>query len=234
VDKHVNKYTLDDVVIAIPMHNEDEVIVDVISGLQKTFSNILVLDDGSTDNSAAALQNLDVKVISHAVNLGQGAAIKTMFDYVSSVGDIFAVITFDADGQHLPSDAEKLAREIICCEEDVIFGSRFLGENDQVPLLKKIVLKLATQITNVLGKVRLTDTHNGLKALKVRAIRKLNLDIDGYAFESQLVMQVGSKAIKYKEIATHVSYTDYSVKKGQSLRNSLIIAEDIINLLRLK
>ena len=230
----VDKHTLEDVVVLVPMHNEEDVIAEVISGLQNIFANIVVLDDGSTDRSAMIVRELGVRVISHAVNLGQGAAIKTLFDYICSLDHVFAVITFDADGQHSPEDAEMLAREIIECEEDVIFGTRFLEKNDGVPLLKKLVLKIATQITNALCKVCLSDTHNGLKALKVSAIKNLALDINGYAFESQLVMEVGTKAIKYKEMKTYISYTDYSVAKGQSLRNSLVIAEDIINLVRLK
>lgn len=234
MDKGNEACILDNVFIAIPLFNEEQVVTEVISALQKVFSNIVVVDDGSTDRSNKLLCDLGVTVISHAVNLGQGAAIKTAFEYISTIEDAFAVVTFDADGQHSVRDAEKLASEIICCKEDVIFGSRFSGKVADVPMVKRLILKFATYITNFITGMHLTDTHNGLKALKVSAVRKLNIDISGYAFESQLIMQVSKHKLHYKEMPTHVYYTEYSIKKGQSIRNSLIIVEDIINLWRMR
>lgn len=229
-----NHYTLDNVYIAIPLYNEEQVLNDVISDLQKNFSNIVVVDDGSKDRSNKLLRELDVTLITHAVNLGQGAAIKTAFEYITTIDEAFAIVTFDADGQHSTEDAVKFAKEIIRCKEDIILGSRFIENADHVPRLKRILLKSATLVTNFLIGVHLTDTHNGLKALKVKAVKKLDLDISGSAFESQLIMQVSKYKISVKEIATKITYTKYSMKKGQSMRNSLLIAEDIIKLVRSK
>jgi len=236
MNNQVDCCALDNVYIAVPLYNEETLLYEVISDLQKYFSNIVVVDDGSTDKSNELLRDLDVTLITHAVNLGQGAAIKTAFDYIAKLDRAFAIVTFDADGQHSTTDAFKFAKEIIRCEEDIIFGTRFIEEEDksQVPGLKRIVLKAAALLTNALTKVKLTDTHNGLKALKVTAVNQLNLDISGYAFESQLIMQVSKCEISYKEMSTHISYTKYSMEKGQSLRNGILIVEDIINLVRLK
>tara|TARA_B100000780_G_C21089371_1_gene438993 strand:+ start:296 stop:1000 length:705 start_codon:yes stop_codon:yes gene_type:complete len=234
LSKKNNDYTLDNVYIVIPLYNEESILYEVITDLQKTFSNIIVVDDGSTDNSNELLKDMDVTLITHSINLGQGAAIKTAFEYVCTIDQAFAVVTFDADGQHSTKDAINFANEIIGCEEDIIFGTRFIENEEYVPRLKRVVLKFATRVTNFLTNVKLTDTHNGLKAIKIKAIKKLNVDISGYAFESQLIVEVGRAKLLYKEISTHISYTEYSMKKGQGIRNSLIIAEDIINLMRLK
>ena len=234
MEKQHLAYTLNNVYIVIPLYNEELVLTEVILELKKSFANILVVDDGSNDTSNQLLQSLDVTLITHAINLGQGAAIKTAFDYMCTIKNAFAVVTFDADGQHSAMDAIKFANEIIRSKEDVIFGTRFVINDNGVPVLKRIVLKFATRVTNFLTGLKLTDTHNGLKALKVSAIKELNLDVSGYAFESQLAAQISKQKITYKEMPTDISYTEYSMKKGQSLRNCLIIVEDLLNLGRSK
>jgi glycosyltransferase involved in cell wall biosynthesis len=232
--KKNNGYNFDNVYIIIPLYNEEQVLNEVISDLNKNFSNIIVVDDGSNDKSNELLQNLNVTLITHPLNLGQGAAIKTAFEYVQTIKKAYAIVTFDADGQHSTKDAVRFAKEIISCKEDIIFGSRFIKNGKKVPLLKRILLKFAILATNIMTKVQLTDTHNGLKAIKTETLKRLNLSISGYAFESQIVMEVSKAKIPYKEMPTNISYTKYSIKKGQSIRNSLLIAEDLFYLLRSK
>ena len=78
--------------------------------------------------------------------------------------------------------------------------------------------------------VKLTDAHNGLKAYKISAIRKLKLQFSGYSYESELITEVAKKNISYKELSTNVKYTSYSIKKGQRLSNGLLIIEDLLKL----
>ena len=80
--------------------------------------------------------------------------------------------------------------------------------------------------------MKLSDTHNGLKAIKKSCLNKLDLDINGYAFETQLISQISKHEIPYKELPANIIYTDYSLNKGQSLRNGFIIIEDIIQSFR--
>ena len=81
--------------------------------------------------------------------------------------------------------------------------------------------------TNTLSKINLTDAHNGFKAIKKTCLEKLDIDIDGFGFESQIIHQVSLKGILYKEMPTHTKYTNYSRNKGQKLINGLIILEDL-------
>jgi glycosyltransferase involved in cell wall biosynthesis len=219
---------LDNVYVILPLFNESKVLGKVIDEVHSTFKNIIVVDDGSTDNSYDLLLKKDVTLIKHPINLGQGAAIATGFEHVKKIENAFAVITFDADGQHSIDDAKEFAKTILDCEEEIIFGSRFLGNEKNIPFVKRNVLKIATFITNIITGMKLSDTHNGLKAIKKSCLKKLDLDINGYAFESQLIYQISKHKISYRELPANIIYTDYSISKGQSIRNGFIIIEDII------
>ena len=96
----------------IPMYNEQEVIAEVIHGLNAVFQNILCVDDGSTDESVSRAREAGATVICHAVNIGQGAAIATGFIWIQTKTNFSQIVTFDADGQHLPEDAIRLTEEL--------------------------------------------------------------------------------------------------------------------------
>ena len=219
---------LDNVYVILPLFNESKVLNEVLDEVQGAFKNIIVVDDGSTDNSQDLLIKKDVTLIRHPINLGQGAAIATGFEYVKKIENAFAVITFDADGQHSIDDAKEFAKTILDCEEEIIFGSRFLGNEKNIPFMKRNVLRIATFFTNIITGMKLSDTHNGLKAIKKSCLKKLDLDINGYAFESQLIYQISKHEISYRELPASIIYTDYSKSKGQSIRNGFIIIEDIV------
>ena len=90
------------------------------------------------------------------------------------------------------------------------------------------MLKTATLITNQFLSLNLTDTHNGLKAIKTSVLQKINLSIDGYAFETELIIEIAKNQIPYIELPTNIKYTEYSKQKGQGILNSIRIFEDII------
>lgn len=217
----------DNVYILIPIFNEETKIKSVISELTTSFKNIVAVNDGSTDSTQEILESLDVVILRHSINLGAGAAISTGFKFIQSLKDAKAVVTFDADGQHSVEDAKAFAKEILLCEEEVIFGSRFIKSKSNIPLIKRIVLSVVVFFTNLLSKVNLSDAHNGLKAIKKTALKKIDIDIDQYGYESQIINEVSKKGITYKEMPTNTIYTEYSKNKGQKLNNGLIILEDL-------
>ena len=109
----------------------------------------------------------------------------------------------------------------------MIFGSRFINSKSNIPIIKRIVLSVVVLFTNLLSKVNLSDAHNGLKAIKKTALKKIEIDIDQYGYESQIINEVSKKGISYKEMPTNTIYTEYSKNKGQKLNNGLIILEDL-------
>lgn len=214
--------------ILIPVYNEEKRIRVVIEELKKNFSNILIVNDGSIDSSLDIIKELDVKYINHLVNLGAGAALQSGFKFIKNLNIIDALITFDADGQHSVDDAIAFAEEITECTEDIIFGSRFLEHSKNIPYFKRLILSIVTFLTNLICKVNLTDSHNGLVAYKTRCLKDISISIDGFGYASQVVSNVSNKGIKYKEMSTNISYTKYSIKKGQKISNGFLILEDLI------
>jgi len=212
----------------IPMYNEQEVIADVIHGLKAIFENILCVDDGSTDESVAKAREAGATVICHAVNIGQGAAIATGFSWIQSMTNFSRIVTFDADGQHLPEDAIRLIEELESKGLDVVFASRFLDNQSQVPFMKRLILRGVTNATRALTDVELSDAHNGLRALTVDASRKIQLTQNGMAHATQFVSLVLQGGLKYSELPVTILYTPYSRSKGQSMLNSINIALDLI------
>jgi polyprenyl-phospho-N-acetylgalactosaminyl synthase len=217
----------ENVYILIPVFNEAQKIESVINDLSTSFKNIVAVNDGSTDSTQEILESLDVTTLKHSINLGTGAAVLTGFKYIQKFKNADAVITFDADGQHSPDDAVAFAKEILSCKKEVIFGSRFIKNKKNIPLIKRFVLSVVVFFTNKLSNINLSDAHNGLKAIKITALKKINIDIDQYGYESQIIHQVSKKGISYKEMPTNTIYTTYSKNKGQKLVNGLIILEDL-------
>lgn len=220
--------------LVIPAFNEEKVIKSVVDKLLKFFVNIVVVDDGSTDKTKEILKKLNITIISHPFNMGPGSALRTGFEYVKSISNSHSIVTFDADGQHSAEDAVLFAKEINSCTEEIIFGSRFMEHQENLPIIKVIVLKTVTLITNFFTKTSLTDTHNGLKAFKVSILEKIDLNLDGYGLDTQIVNEISKKNISYKEMPTNTIYTEYSMKKGQSLLNGLIILEELFHSKRKK
>ena len=212
----------------IPMYNEQEVIAEVIHGLKAVFQNILCVDDGSTDESVSRAREAGATVICHAVNIGQGAAIATGFIWIQTKTNFSRIVTFDADGQHLPEDAMRLVEELASKELDVVFASRFLDNQSQVPLLKRLILRGVANATKALTDVELSDAHNGLRALTSDASRKIQLTQNGMAHATQFVSLVLQGGLKYSELPVTILYTPYSRSKGQSILNSVNIVLDLI------
>ena len=220
---------LDDTCIIVPMYNEEQVIAEVVSELKSTFKSVLCIDDGSTDKTKIRAVAAGATVISHCLNIGQGAALATGFKWVQNQNKYSYIVTFDADGQHCPKDAVFLVHELVRKNLDVIFGSRFLkGQYSNIPFMKQLIIKTATKITKVLTDVQLSDTHNGLRALTVDASRKIDLTQNKMAHATQLVSLVLQSDLKYEEYPVTVLYTPYSRSKGQSMMNSINIVFDLV------
>ena len=213
----------------VPIYNEATVIEDCIADLRTIFPNILVIDDGSTDESASKAKKSGAQVIRHTLNIGQGSAISTGFQWVQGQNKFKNIVTFDGDGQHMASDALRLVEELEYGSLDIVFGSRFLGyKRSNTPVMKRIILRIVSRITNILTGVKLSDAHNGLRALTVEASKVVELTQAGMAHASQMISLTGRENLKYHEIPVAVLYTPYSKKKGQTILNSVNILADLV------
>jgi glycosyltransferase involved in cell wall biosynthesis len=218
----------DDVWVVIPLYNEGTVIGDVVRAARATFPHVVCVDDGSTDGSVAAAEAAGAVVVRHPVNLGQGAALQTGFEYTLSVPTMRWVVTFDADGQHQVDDVVAMLDKAGAEDLDVVFGSRFLDDRTEAGFLKGLILRTAVGYTNLTTGTRLTDAHNGLRVLSRDVVAKVDITQNRMAHASELVQQIGQLGVRYGESPVHILYTDYSRSKGQSLWNSVNILADLI------
>ncbi|MFF2953890.1 glycosyltransferase family 2 protein [Kitasatospora sp. NPDC057965] len=217
----------DDVWLVIPAYNEGTVIADVIENARKTFPNIVVIDDGSTDNSAETIMTTGAHLVQHPVNLGQGAALQTGFNYALKQPGAKYFATFDADGQHQTHDVEKMVALLRADEADVVLGSRFIEQTGEVPWIKRVVLRTAATISPTARKLNLTDSHNGLRVINRKAASALRITMNGMAHASEIVATLASSDLRVMEVPVDILYTEYSRSKGQSLINGVNILFDI-------
>lgn len=216
-------------VVVIPIFNEAPILDSVLNSVRSVFPNVFCIDDGSRDGSAAVVQKNSIRIISHSLNIGQGGALQTAFSVLAMENRFKYLITFDADGQHDPLDAKRMLLKLVESDADVIFASRFLeGNVHNVPLIKRVMLRSVVKINRYLTDVDLTDTHNGLRAIKVSAAANLQLVHFGMAHATELVSKVLQSGLRYREISVDIAYTPYSKSKGQSVFNSVNILFDFL------
>lgn len=215
--------------VVIPCYNESRVIRQVVSTTLKVTPNVVVIDDGSSDSILPELLGLSAHYVRHPVNLGQGAALQTGIEYALSRG-AGKIVTFDGDGQMMAEEIPMLCQALDDKGVDVILGSRFLTPQGStgVPPGRRLLLRLATIFTRATTGLRVSDTHNGFRALSRKAASAIHIRQDGMAHASEILSQIGSRNLSYAEVPVSIAYTDYSLAKGQSGANSLNILWDLI------
>lgn len=213
--------------LVVPLYNEATVVRSVITAARETFPNIVCVNDGSTDASAEEACAGGATVVTHPINLGQGAALQTGLRYALLDPSAEFFVTFDADGQHQVSDALAMVRRLDTEPLDIVVGSRFLDESTKPGFVKRVVLKAAIVFERMSTRVKLTDAHNGLRALNRHAAESIQIYQNRMAHASEIVFEIRKKNLRYSEQPVHIVYTDYSRSKGQSVWNSVNILSDL-------
>ena len=216
-----------DVWVVIPAYNEDFSVASVVRQVRAQGYDVVVVDDASSDKTLAAAQQAGAWVISHTVNLGQGAALQTGIEFALSKKAGF-IVTYDADGQHVVTDIAVLLAVLREHHADIIFGSRFLGKALDMPTSRRLLLYMARWIGWIITGVRLKDTQNGLRVMTASTARKIKIHQNRFAHALEIIAQVRSKHLRYIEFATTVLYTPYSRSKGQTTWSSLTIMCDLV------
>lgn len=211
----------------IPMYNEATVVGGVIADLRKEFPNVVCIDDGSSDGSQDIARAAGAVVIQHPINLGQGAALQTGFEYALQDPELDCIVTFDADGQHRVEDAKAMVERIRSGEADIVLGSRFLDKRTKLSPAKRLVLKTAAIQSRLSTGLDLTDAHNGLRAISPSVASRIHLTQNRMAHASELVHQLAKMQPRYVEHPVEIIYTDYSKAKGQSLLNAVNIVVEL-------
>ena len=210
--------------VIVPAYNEGPVLGTVLKELAATGYEVVVVDDGSVDDTGGTARKHTRHALRHFVNRGQGAALQTGIDYALGMG-AEVIATFDADGQHRIVDLEGMIDTVVRGECDVALGSRFLDPENQeaIPTGRRLVLRFASLLQRLLTGAKLTDAHNGLRVLSRRAACEVNLTNDRMAHASEIIDQLFSGDLEIREYPVRIEYTEYSVAKGQSWVNGFRI-----------
>lgn len=215
--------------LVIPCYNEGTVIQEVIENARRTFPNIVAVNDGSPDDSAERIHAGGAHLVNHPVNLGQGAGIQTGVEYARRQPGARYFVTFDADGQHQVKDVVRMVERLRTEPLDIIVGTRFgrpRTADDQVPWIKRLVLKTVVTLSPTTRRLGLSDAHNGLRAFNKKVADEMNIRMNGMSHASEIVSLIDRKGWRVAEEPVDILYTEYSMSKGQSLINGVNILAD--------
>ena len=207
----------------MPVFNEEAHVLDVLREVRKHASDVLVVDDGSSDRTPQLLAETDgIRVLTHPVNQGYGAALASAFKFaVEEAYD--ALVTIDCDGQHEPQLIPELAAALFPENDeplDVVSGSRYLQifDGDSLPPAerRRINVEITDQLNDRLG-LELTDAFCGFKAYRTEALAKLEISESGYAMPLQLWVQAARHGMKIAEFPVPLVYLEEERSFGGSL-----------------
>jgi dolichol-phosphate mannosyltransferase len=192
-------------IAAMPAYNEANRIANVILGCRKYVDKVVVVDDGSCDNTAELAESLGAYVVRHETNKGYGAALKNCFETARKL-DANAMVIIDSDGQHNPNEIPKLL-EPLKNGFDLVIGSRFVnGNGKNVPGYRKMGMKVLDVATSFAGGLNVTDSQSGFRAYGKKAIEKINLSDSDMSAGSEILIQAKDHKLKYTEVEVHCRY----------------------------
>lgn len=200
--------------VVIPAYNEAPRIGTGLAALCPNWPNIVVVDDGSADETSEAVRRHPVWLLRHPVNLGQGAALVTGIRFALRRGAEF-IVTFDADGQHDVADIDSLLAPLLEGRADIAFGSRFLGRTVGIPKSRRLMLSAAVLVTRALYGMPVTDAHNGLRAMSRKAAAALRITTNRMEHASEILERVREQHLRWTEVPVTIHYTEESLAKGQ-------------------
>ncbi|HMO12510.1 MAG TPA: glycosyltransferase family 2 protein, partial [Pirellulaceae bacterium] len=205
---------------ALPVYNEAHHIDDVLDQVVKYSPDVLVVDDGSSDGSAAILaRRNDVRIVTHEFNRGYGAALITAFNYAIE-HDFDVIVTIDCDGQHEPKLIRRFVQLLADTGADIVSGSRYLSVLEKKSAAPEQRRRINYQITEYLNqklRLDLTDSFCGFKAYRVEALKQLELTETGYAMPLELWVQAVCHGLTIVEEPVPLIYLDEKRSFGGSL-----------------
>jgi polyprenyl-phospho-N-acetylgalactosaminyl synthase len=200
--------------VVVAAYNEGDRLEATLCALRRRQCEIVVVDDGSTDETGSVAAGLPVWTLRHPINCGQGAALRTGIAFALAHG-ADAIVTFDADGQHDDAEIDRVVAPIVEGRVDVVLGSRFLGGAIGMPRSRRVLTAAARLMTLAASGLRVSDPHNGLRAFSRRAAQQIRITQDRMAHASEIIDEIHAQGLRWCEVPVTVRYTSATLAKGQ-------------------
>lgn len=191
--------------ILIPSYNEEQTIGGIIREIKERGHDIVVVDDGSTDDTGKVAAQNGATVIRHAENLGKGASLKYGFDYLLGLKAFDAVIIMDGDGQHSPADIQKFISHAREHSVDIIVGNR-MRRTKNMPFIRMVTNRLMSLFLSIMCKQNIPDTQCGFKLIKRRVLEAITLESKNYDFDSEVLILASKKHFKISSVPIDTIY----------------------------
>ena len=214
-----------DIIAAIPCFNEELFIGSVVLKAKEYADQVIVIDDGSSDNTVLVAEKAGATVIKRGSHRGKGAAVSAAFEYAAEIG-CRALVLLDGDGQHEPAYIPALVGLVLDGEADMVVGSRFLDIKSAIPGYRIWGHRLLTFLTNLGSRVKLTDSQSGFRAFSPRAIEALSLAEEGLTVESEMQFLANEAGLRVTEVPVSIAYHGAAkrspVAHGVGVLNSIV------------
>jgi hypothetical protein len=219
------------VMVIIPAYNEAENLDNLLPRMPAKINGreigVLVVDDGSDDETAEVVKQHGYLCITNKINRGQGAASRVGYDVLTK-HNVLVAVTMDADNQHRPEDIEKLVSPILNEECDLVIGSRILGSHEKESVIRNIGITLFSWIVSLAAGTRITDCSSGFKAFDIKKLRELHLAEDQFQ-AAEVLLEARKKGLKIKEVPiTIINRKHGESKKGKNWSYGINFAKAII------
>jgi glycosyltransferase involved in cell wall biosynthesis len=219
------------ILVCIPAYNEAKSIGEIIKKAATYASDVIVYDDGSSDNTAEVADAAGATVIRNRKNKGYGVAIKRLFE-AAAEKEVDVMVTLDSDGQHNPDEISKIIAPILNERYDVVIGSRFLGDRNKpqnkIPTYRNLGIKTITRLTQSSSYSQITDAQSGFRAYSRNALSRINLFEEGMAVSTEILLKAKGKNLQIKEVPISINYdieepsTHNPVSHGMGVLYSII------------
>ncbi|NJE60575.1 glycosyltransferase [Thermococcus sp. 21S7] len=215
--------------VVVPAYNEEKTLGSVLDDLLRYFrrDEVVVVNDGSRDGTREIARSYGVHVLNHLVNRGLGGALGTGIAYALRQ-NARLILTFDADGQHLVSDALRVMRPVAEGRADFAVGSRLKGDTSQMPFVKRFGNFVLDAITAVFARKYVSDSQSGLRCLSRECASRIRITCDRYAVSSEIIIEAARNRCRIVEVPIRAVYTEYSMKKGTNVLEGVKIALNLL------
>jgi glycosyltransferase involved in cell wall biosynthesis len=219
-----------EVVTIIPAFNEELSIGSVVLGAKEFSNQVLVVDDGSRDRTAALAAMAGAEVIRLPANTGKANALMTGFRQASLTG-FDAFVTLDADGQHDPRDIGRVVTPVLEGKADLVIGSRFLDGKGGIPPHRKAGQKVLNGLTNFACERKITDSQSGFRALSRRAVHNMDFESERYNVESDMIYHFLGRGLCVREVPISANYEVPNGHKENPIVHGVAVMGRIIMLI---